>query len=176
MSVALKPLGMREFQKLERQNKYWKGRWAYLRHIAFIVRDLRPHKVLEVGPGQHRFVPGSHTMDLDASVKPTFVHDAGAAPWPVPSESYDLVIGLQCWEHFKGRQAAAFGEALRVAGADGHVVLSLPYLWTNTNAIHRGIDDERILSWTRGVEPERRVHVRNPKDRQRMILLYRGRP
>lgn len=170
----LRPLNRREIAKLERRS-YFRGRWVYLRHVARLVRELAPRTVLEIGPGPHRFIPGSDTLDITAfDVEPTFQHDAGVTPWPLADGSHELVIGLQCWEHFDGRQAIAFREALRVAGRNGHVLISAPYRWTHTNAVHRGIGMRRIQKWTCGHEVLRRIHVRRPVGRQRMILLFRG--
>jgi SAM-dependent methyltransferase len=165
---------MRAFNQLEQREPYFRGRWVYLRHVAKWVRELAPASVLEVGPGPHRFVPGSDTLDLDGSASPTFLQDAGAAPWPIADGTYALVLGLQCWEHFRGKQLVAFREAQRVAGSGGHVLLSIPYRWEDTNKTHRGIDDERIRDWTGGVAPERRLRVRKPEGRERLLLLYRG--
>src|SRR5690606_31755354 len=120
------------------------------------------------GPGPHRFVHGSDTLDLDEGFGPTFHHDAGAAPWPAKDGSYDLVLALQCWEHFEGRQTTAFQEAVRVAGPGGHVLISFPYRWQNTNATHRGIGVRRIREWTCEREPVRRVLVRKPEGRARL--------
>lgn len=106
------------------------------------------------------------------------MHDAGAAPWPIASASFDLVLGLQCWEHFgardSGRQAVAFAEARRVAGPAGRVLLSLPYRWESANALHRGIDEDVIATWTCGGVPERVIRVRAVPTRQRWIGLWRG--
>lgn len=174
MSDVLEPITRRQFARLERQ-AYFRGRWVYLRHVARLVREVRPRTVLEIGPGAARFVPGSDTLDIaEIGHAPTFLHDAGAVPWPIPDASYDLVLGLQCWEHFDGRQAVAFAEAMRVAGPRGHVLLSIPYRWTRTNAMHRGIDMRRIREWTCAETTVRRIHVRKPEERQRMLLLFRG--
>ena len=117
---------------------------------------------------------GRPKLSWDPSFSPTHVHDAGVAPWPIASGSYDLVLGLQCWEHFRGRQAEAFREAMRVAGPEGHVLLSVPFMWRRTNATHAGIGVSRIREWTLGVEPERRLLVKKPEARKRMVLLFRG--
>lgn len=174
MSKPLRTLGMREFQRLAQREPYFAGRWVYLRQVAILVAELKPLSVLELGPGPHRFVPGSDALDIDPSVEPTFQHDAGAAPWPVASGAYNLVLGLQCWEHFDGRQLVAFREAQRVAGPEGHVLISIPYRWRKTNATHRGIDDAKVAEWTGHAEIVKRKRVREPADRERLVLLYRG--
>lgn len=174
MNQPLLPLGMRAIRRLSREHRYFLGRWCYLRHVAVIVRRMKPRTVLEVGVGPHRFVPGSATLDINKAFAPTYLHDAGKAPWPIESGAVDLVLGLQCWEHFAGRQRLAFREAMRVAGRRGRVLISVPYLWVDADAVHRGIGDARIREWTCGVEPVRRIHVREPVKRNRMILLFRG--
>lgn len=174
---ALLPLAHREWLRRTHGERYQRGRWTYLRHVARIVRELAPRSVLEVGPGPLPFVPGSRTLDVDASLSPTFLHDAGAAPWPLVG-AVELVLGLQCWEHLgpreSGRQAVAFAEARRVAGPDGHVLLSFPYRWQRANAMHRDIDDDVIAAWTSGVTPERAIRVRAVPHRQRWIGLWQG--
>lgn len=174
MTAALLPLGLREFQQLVARDDYWRGRWIYLRHIARLVRALAPETVLEIGPGPHRFVAGSATLDVDADVRPTYLQDAGTAPWPIASGSFALVLGLQCWEHFGGAQLAAFQEAQRIAGPSGHVLISVPYLWRDTNATHRGIGRSTISEWTGGAKPLRTIRVKQPASRHRLILLYPG--
>ncbi len=174
MSEPLLPIDARRFRQLERGDPYWRGRWEYLFPVAKLIRRLQPRSVLEIGPGPERFVPGSDTLDIDETVEPTYRHDAGVAPWPCVPGSYDLVVGLQCWEHFNGRQHIAFAEALRAASPAGHVLISVPYLWTKTNAEHRGIGTARIRQWTLGRNPIRRVLVRTPATRKRLILLFSG--
>lgn len=175
---VLVPLARREWLDLAGKTSYQRGRWTYLRHVARIVRELAPRSVLEVGPGPLPFVPGSRTLDVDASLCPTFVHDAGAGSWPLVAGAAELVLGLQCWEHLgpreSGRQVVAFAEARRVAGLGGHVLLSFPYRWQRANAMHRDIDDEVIAAWTCGVTPERAIRVRAVPHRQRWIGLWRG--
>lgn len=172
--MTLRALGKRDFHRVERQNPYWRGRWPYLRHVVRLVGELEPETVLEIGPGPSRLVPGSDTLDIDARTAPTYHHDAGVVPWPIESGAYDLVLGLQCWEHFDGRQSLAFVEACRVASPRGHVLLSFPYLWRNATAEHRGIDARRIREWTCAVDPVRKILVRQPINRQRLIALFRG--
>lgn len=172
--MPLEPISEEAFRVAAHAHGYLRGRWLYLRHVARIVTELRPERVLEIGPGPQPFVPGSDSLDVDPSFGPTHVHDAGAAPWPIASGSYDLVIGLQCWEHFEGRQQDAFREAMRVAGPGGHVLLSVPFMWRRTNATHSGIGVARIREWTLGVEAKRRLLVKKPEDRKRMVLLFRG--
>lgn len=170
----LRPLDEAAFTRAVTQARYLEGRWVYLKHVARFIEDLAPHTVLEIGVGPVRFVPGSATLDIDPNVEPTYLRDAGVVPWPIPDGAFELVTGLQCWEHFEGSQAPAFLEALRVAGPSGHVLLSLPYRWENTTRAHRGIDELRIREWTSGRHAVRRLHVEKPEHRQRLILLFRG--
>lgn len=172
--MPLEPITRQAFAAAEARHRYLRGRWLYLRHVARYIAALKPERVLEIGPGPQHFVPGSDSLDIDAVFAPTHVHDAGAVPWPIASGSYDLVLGLQCWEHFRGRQAEAFREAMRVAGPEGHVLISVPFMWRRTNATHSGIGVARIREWTLGVEAKRRLLVKKPEDRKRMVLLFRG--
>jgi SAM-dependent methyltransferase len=172
--MTAQPLQPEEFKRLAASDPYWRGRWVYLRHVAWIVSALAPERVLELGPGPHRFVPGSETLDVNERMRPTYLQDAGSAPWPIESGSFDLVLGLQCWEHFGSKQLIAFNEARRVAGHAGHVLISVPYHWRDTNATHRGIGNGKIARWTDSAEPIRRIKVSKPEHRQRVILLYSG--
>jgi SAM-dependent methyltransferase len=172
--MPLEPISEEDFRAAEHVHPYLRGRWVYLRHVARLVATLSPSRVLEVGPGPHPFVPGSDTLDISADFSPTYLHDAGATPWPVASASYDLVLALQCWEHFEGRQEAAFLEAARVAGPSGHVLISFPFRWTRTNKTHAGIGVSRIREWTAGATPVRRLLVKRPEHRKRMLMLFRG--
>lgn len=166
--TVLVPLDSTELDALG--DRYYRGRWVYLQHAARILRDLAPKTVLEVGPGPHRFVPGSETMDIDPRYAPTFIHDAGETPWPC-TEAFDVVVGLQSWEHLGGHQRAAFAAAL---ACGRHVLLSLPYRWVQASPAHRGIDDETIARWTLARAPLERVHVTRPRGRERVLLLFQG--
>lgn len=175
--MTLEPVTREDVERLAKSDRYWRGRWdAYLGRVAKIIRELAPCTVLEVGPHTMRIVPGSDTLDLSARMSPTYHHDATRAPWPIASGAYDLVLGLQVWEHLgphgSGGQEQAFREALRVSR--GHVLLSFPFKWARASPAHHGIGWRRIQRWTCGVHPERWIRCTTPHHRQRVIGLWRG--
>lgn len=136
---------------------YYRGRWPYfaeaVRMISMIsgCEDFEAENVLEVGPFKLPLVRGCHTMDnQDHGIPRTYKHDAGNTPWPISNCSYDLVIALQVFEHFEGRQREAWQEVRRIAD---WAVISLPHLWPEgTGKGHAGISLDTIVDWT-GQQP-----------------------
>lgn len=124
-----------------------------------------PKSVLEIGSYLTPLFPEGDTLDIrDYSAKggntPTFVHDGGDIPWPIDTYSYDLVIGLQVWEHF-GKingtdnlagwfdqiQALAFRELYRIAKG-GKAILSFPFHLAASNTRHALCNEATIQRWT----------------------------
>jgi hypothetical protein len=175
--VTPRPITRAEYDDLAARDPYYRKRWAYFSLAGAMVRVLeREHSItraLEVGPGPRGggFLVGADTLDLRGA--PTFKHDAGVEPWPVPDQAYDLVVALQVWEHLRGRQLEAFHEAMRVAR---FVLLSFPYRWRDTNDEHRMITSETIAAWTCDAPMLRRVLCREPSHRMRLLALFGGRP
>lgn len=167
--MALEPLSHEQFLQLQVRDRYFRGRWVYMKPAGELVRRVQPERVLEIGPMGARFVPGSDTLDVVGT--PTYRHDATRGPWPMESDAYDLVVALQVFEHLGGGQRRAFAEALRVAP---NVILSFPYMWTRgADAIHRGITKKKISRWTHGHAADVEIHVKTPRFKQRLVCLYR---
>jgi hypothetical protein len=136
---------------------YYRGRWPYFAEAMTMIRsipgasDFDAENVLEIGPFQLPIVHGCHTMDnQDHGIPRTYKHDGGNTPWPISNCAYDLVIALQVFEHFNGRQREAWGEIRRIAD---WAVVSLPHMWPKGRDLdHEGISLETIIGWT-GQQP-----------------------
>lgn len=140
-----------DFDRLSAHDPYYAGRWPYFEKAGRVVMALRLFgPVLEIGPYRFPLVIGSDTMDIRDIYKPTFQWNAGCPTWPVKDKTYDLLIGLQVWEHLGENQHVAFSEACRVSK---WILLSFPFKWNcPKDKIHHGIGPEKISSWTNGME------------------------
>jgi hypothetical protein len=162
-----------DFESLLRgpRGEYYAGRWEYYREVIRIVDELRPERVLELGPGLMPVVKNADVMinpEEDPYGRPprtggTVIRfDATRKPWPVADKAYDLFIALQVWEHLDNKQSRAFREARRVARA---AILSFPWLWECGQDLallraHDDIDEELIADWTLGVKPLKRIEIK----------------
>lgn len=109
------------------REKYFKDRWGFTSRVIEKIEAMgEVGRVLEVGPGPtgRPIVLGADTLDNCAAFHPTILHDAGRVPWPVGDKAYDLVVALEAFEHFSGRQRDAFGEVRRVAR---RAIITVPY-------------------------------------------------
>jgi len=173
--MTLKRMTPAEFRRLRDADPYYKNRWPYLSEASRQVRSLSPSTALELGPYRRPLFAGSDVMDLRDNLlgeSVTWQWDATNTPWPVADKAYDVFIALQVWEHLGGAQARAFAEVQRVARS---AVLSFPYKWRlkDTSNCHHGIDQAKILAWTKGVKPKRSVIVDKPNPAtRRMICVY----
>lgn len=163
--MLLKPLTIEEIEKHSEKNKtyYDTDRLKLFERVANLA--MLPETVLEVGGYLMPLFPEGDTMDLhDHSVRggktPTYIHDAGKVPWPIKTCSYELVIGLQVWEHlgkvdddeklsgwFDQIQAIAFREIHRVAKG-GRAILSFPFHSAASDVRHALCNEETIRRWT----------------------------
>lgn len=139
---------------------YVMSRWEYYSRVIELSDQLakNPERILELGPHLLPIFPDSDTMDFKGDKNPTYVHDGGDVPWPIPSRTYDLFIGLQVFEHLgkvdetervagwrHQAQADAFQEVKRVAK---HAIISLPWKWENKRDLrHAGIDEDVVSKW-----------------------------
>ncbi|MBF0122407.1 MAG: hypothetical protein HQL21_03225 [Candidatus Omnitrophica bacterium] len=142
-----------EFIEIKNKNKYWMGRWSYMREVVLIINEINPSSALEIGSRELPIMHGSDVMDLSrkylSSVK--YVWDATRVPWPMGDRHYDLVVALQVWEHLLGFQKEAFAEVMRVAR---RAILSFSYKWQcNPKDCHYNIDEAKIAEWTLNVKP-----------------------
>jgi len=168
--ATMQPVSYADFRCARRVDRYLRRRWCYFGKAIEMARRLRPRRVLEIGPWSFPLFPAGDTLDMRDDYHPTYQHDAGATPWPVPTKAYDLIIALQVWEHLEGRQQAAFEELRRCAR---YAILSVPYLWKlHPGHSHAGIDDARMFEWTDGFKPAEQILVARPRRRRRKIYLF----
>lgn len=159
-----------DFLEALKGEPYLKRRWPYYREAIALAKSVAPARTLEIGCRSLPLFFGSHTLDYEASFKPTFLHNATVVPWPIADQSYDLVMALQVWEHLEGRQIQAFDEVKRCAK---FAILSLPYRWrSRNNPSHAGIDDDVVRNWTGGLEPVATIQVPRFSRRKRKIYLF----
>jgi len=150
--------------------QWYAGRWEYYGPVADMVKKLAPSSVLEIGPGKQTIVKHCDVMvkpEDDYWGKPErdigklYTFNATEKPWPVADKAYDLLIGLQVWEHLDNKQTRAFREVMRVSR---QAILSFPFMWNcpkdDANyPEHHLIDKELIADWTLNVKPQRIVEV-----------------
>lgn len=56
-------------------------------------------RVLNVGAGRDRSVPGAVTVDRVAATAPDVVHDLDCYPWPFEASSFDTIVCREVIEH-----------------------------------------------------------------------------
>ena len=175
-----------------RNKSYLDGRWLYMKKVISFVQKKKYKTCLEVGPSSLPLFHDSDILDVEQLCKRplTYQHDCNEVPWPIKSNTYDVAIALQVWEHLLNHRNA-FGEISRVAKT---VILSLPYKWhikdkwkrkwrkgksLSTRRIkiaHCNIDKRLILRWT-GVKPTsallvHRVRDGKTKGKRHIICFY----
>ena len=157
----MKTIQRSDFESLlsGKHGDYYQGRWEYYKEVVKLVEGINPSNVLEIGPGFAPIVKECDIMVIpeddywgrpQKDVSSVLTHDATEKPWPIKDKEYDLVIGLQVWEHLGNKQCRSFREAMRVGK---QLILSFPYQWDcpkdNPNyPEHHKIDDELIYDWT----------------------------
>jgi hypothetical protein len=144
--------------------EYCEGRWNYYEAVINLVKEIKPLKVLEIGPGKSTIVKKSDIMinpiedkygRPDFEYSKSIIFNATEKPWPIKDKEYDLIIALQVWEHLTNKQSRAFREVIRTSKK---AILSFPYLWDchfkdNHRFDHHMIDEEIISDWTSNVKP-----------------------
>lgn len=166
-------LTKKRYEELCKKNPYYKGRWEYLNAAAEMLQELKPERVLEIGPGPtYKPVLLSTAHTLDIAGKPTIKHNACKFPWPIQDDSYDVVVALQVWEHLEGAQIPAMAEVMRIAPK---AILSFPYLWTKGTEIHLGIDSKVIARWTEQSAIQEKSSVHND-GKLRAVCLFSRKP
>ena len=83
-------------------------------------------RVLNLGAGLDRSIPGAVTVDLVAKTQPDVVHDLDIYPWPFETDSFDQVICREVVEHL-GDVIKAMEEMHRVTRAGGLVHIVTPH-------------------------------------------------
>lgn len=145
---------VREFS--EYADRYYRNRLDYLSTVGSLVAASGVQSTIELGAFLLPINLEGDVIDKSAFVLDyikktfpvgvTFNFDASLTPWPIASDSYDLFIGLQVFEHLEGNQVAAFNEVRRIAR---RAILSFPYLWNCPHdPVHHMIGADVISAWT----------------------------
>ena len=129
-------LGSMNFKKqvdkthYEFKNYMTKERWSSFWHQLDEAAQLKPEKILEVGPGSGVFKQMSsllgvvvETLDLDPELAPD--HVASATELPFSKNTYDVVCAFQMLEHLPYETSLlAFSEMGRAS--QRYILISLP--------------------------------------------------
>ena len=148
-------------------------RWSYFSHVIDLIKKYNmtsdPTKVLEIGPFKLTMVPGCDVLDILPDYNPKYVRDANDLPWPIADKQYDLVIGLQVFEHLL-KHKYIFQEIERISK---HCILSFPYKWREYKNHHGGIDESVIKYWTCNYTPVEQFVTTSKKKVNRIISYFR---
>ena len=90
---------------------------------------LEGKKALDVGCGIRK-LPGATGMDISKVPGVDVAHDANKTPWPLPDNSFDLILFNQSLEHLEDIKKV-LKEAWRILKKDGRVVAQVPYFRSN---------------------------------------------
>ena len=158
-------------QNLAKQDKYWKcwqERCEYMSVVIAWLQFLEPKNILEAGCNNAPVCLDSDTVGLNSDAK--VIHDLTKTPWPFEHKQYDVFVALQVWEHLKGRQQRAFGEAERISH---HIIISIPYKWDRPDNCHDMIDENILFNWT-GRVPDKTFITNETTQYKRMICYWRN--
>jgi SAM-dependent methyltransferase len=100
-------------------------------------------KILEVGSGPNRLFPHSTTLDIYAGCKPDIQHDLNQTPYPIPDNSFDLVVCLHVLEHVQNLVSATT-ELHRILKPGGLLFVEVPYF----TSVHYYTDPTHVHSFT----------------------------
>ena len=160
--------------------KYHRNRWSLYAEAVDMLAGAaaaqgfeNPRRVLEVGPFHFPMVPGCLTQDVRENWGADLVADA-RLEWPPPvTETLDMVVALQVFEHLGGDVEArtVFEQAWKRMVEGGVILISIPYRWPESAGdTHAGIDWQRVLRWCGSRVP---VDLRVVGDGlQRMLILF----
>jgi SAM-dependent methyltransferase len=82
--------------------------------------------ILEVGSGPNKLFAGSTTLDINPAGRPDVVHDLNVAPYPLASDSFDLIVCLHVLEHVE-KLVDATGELFRLLKPGGLLFVEVPF-------------------------------------------------
>lgn len=83
-------------------------------------------RILEVGSGPNKLFASSTTLDVNPAGQPDVVHDLNVLPYPLPSDSFDLIVCLHVLEHVE-KLVEATGELHRLLRPGGLLFVEVPY-------------------------------------------------
>jgi len=86
------------------------------------------------------------TIDIRSNVGATIVHDLEVFPWPIPDNTYDMLIGEHILEHLEDT-TKTLEEIYRVCKPDSEIELTVPYFrskWQAIDPTHK----KQFMPWT----------------------------
>jgi SAM-dependent methyltransferase len=96
-------------------------------------------RVLELGCGHRRRVPGSVGVDANPTTKADVIHDLNVFPYPFPSNEFDAVIAEHVLEHLEN-VIGVMEEIHRIAKPGAKVFIEVPHYTSQdfyTDPTHR---------------------------------------
>jgi SAM-dependent methyltransferase len=89
--------------------------------------DIAPDwRILEVGSGPNRLFAKSTTLDISLVGAPDVIHDLNVTPYPLPSESFELIVCLHVLEHVE-QLVETTTELHRLLRPGGLLFVEVPY-------------------------------------------------
>lgn len=168
----MKYLTKEEFDILEAENAYFKGRWEYFNIVLNMIKKIEPKSVLEVGSAGCKLVKDSKVVDIsnqyngikyDVDYLLDITKDLDQI-----KERFDLIICLQVLEHLGNSQKMVFSGLLE---RTDNLIISVPYLWTDKRELsHYNITDDIIKNWTCNKDPKEEIVIGDNKKRK--IIRY----
>jgi SAM-dependent methyltransferase len=104
--------------------------------VAAIPKSTR---VLEVGCGQIRRIPGSTTMDVNPGSIADVIHDLNVFPYPFEDNSFDMVVAEHVIEHLDN-VIGVTEELHRITKPGGVLYIEVPHFTSSnffTDPTHR---------------------------------------
>tara|TARA_Y100000031_G_scaffold3242_1_gene3998 strand:- start:21112 stop:21705 length:594 start_codon:yes stop_codon:yes gene_type:complete len=117
--------------------------------LGFVKENILGNsRALDIGCGQRK-LPGAFGIDIIENSQADLVHDLKNTPWPIESNSFDIVLINHVLEHVDD-VVGFLSEVWRVTKTDGHIVIQVPY-FRSTDAYadptHRRFFTSRSLDY-----------------------------
>jgi SAM-dependent methyltransferase len=115
-------------------------------------------KILDFGCGTRK-TPGAVGLDNNPGTDADIIHDLNIAPYPLPDDEFDIIVGNQVIEHVEDLMLV-MAELYRVAKPGAIIKLDTPHFLRHRQ-LHRPdappSSDDRILSLLHRQTPRLRV-------------------
>lgn len=136
-----------EFDELEFNNRYYRGRWGYFEKVIEMLKRYQFKSLIEIGAGaKDKLCRESITIDVRPTAEPDYCFDITRIPWVAGIPRVDCIVALQVWEHLGVRQERAFAELCKYSR---RAIMSFPYLWQDiADPEHYNIGEATIARWT----------------------------
>lgn len=161
-----------EKQVEDLRDEYWiegaSYRWDYMAHVISMLKKMKAKKICEGGAYYMPLSDKSTLIDKEGDTlinEKGVIHDLNETPFPFEDKEFDCFVALQVWEHLAS-PLVAFEEACRISK---NIILSVPYMWTWGDSMHKGITDEKILKWVGGKKWDEEAVIR-----RRKIMLWKN--